>query len=94
MGDGSPAHMEAEIMEAVEGLYNDPHPEVKKKARRMMNSYRRTGKWSLNTSCVCVCVCVCVHIVCFIILCKRKCYIPKCVRKMKYLYYTFSCECI
>ena len=32
-------------MEAIERLYNDPHPDVKKKARRMMNSYRKTGKW-------------------------------------------------
>lgn len=47
LGDGSPTHMEEEIMEAVERLYNDPHPNVKKKARRMMNAYRRTGKWNV-----------------------------------------------
>ena len=47
LGDGSPAHMEEEIMAVVEGLYNDPHPDVKKKARRMMNAYRRTGKWNV-----------------------------------------------
>ena len=47
LGDGSPVHLEAEIVEAAERLYNDPHPDVKKKARRMLNSYRRTGKWNV-----------------------------------------------
>lgn len=47
LGDGSPSHLEERIVEAVEGLYNDPHPDVKKKARRVLNSYRRTGKWNV-----------------------------------------------
>lgn len=47
LGDGSPAHLEERIVAAVEGLYNDPHPDVKKKARRMLNAYRRTGKWNV-----------------------------------------------
>ena len=47
LGDGSPTHLEEKIVEAVERMYNDPHPEVKKKARRMLNSYRRTGKWNI-----------------------------------------------
>ena len=47
LGDGSPNHLEQRIIEAVEQLYNDPHPEVKKKARRMLNSYRRTGIWNV-----------------------------------------------
>ena len=47
LGDGSPAHLEERIVEAVEELYNDPHPKVKKKARRMLNAYRRTGKWKV-----------------------------------------------
>lgn len=47
LGDGSPAHLEERIVTAVEGLYNDPHPDVKKKARRMLNAYRRTGKWNV-----------------------------------------------
>lgn len=44
LGDGSPSHLEQRIVEA---LYNDPHPDVKKKARKMLNSYRRTGKWNV-----------------------------------------------
>lgn len=47
LGDGSPTHLEERIVEAVERMYNDPHPDVKKKARRMLNSYRRTGKWNI-----------------------------------------------
>lgn len=47
LGDGSPAHLEERVVEAVEKLYNDPHPSVKKKARRMFSSYRRTGKWNV-----------------------------------------------
>lgn len=47
LGDGSPSHLEERIVEAVESMYNDPHPDVKKKARRMLNSYRRTGKWNV-----------------------------------------------
>lgn len=47
LGDGSPSHLQERIVQAIEDLYNDPHPEVKKKARRMLNSYRRTGKWNV-----------------------------------------------
>ena len=47
LGDGSPTHLEERIVEAIESLYNDPHPDVKKKARRMLNAYRRTGKWNV-----------------------------------------------
>jgi hypothetical protein len=39
--------MESKIIEVVERLYNDPDPNVKKKARRMMNAYRYTGKWNV-----------------------------------------------
>ena len=47
LGDGSPGHMEERIVQAVEEMYNDPHPDVKKRARRMLNAYRRTGKWNV-----------------------------------------------
>lgn len=47
LGDGSPTHLEERIVEAIERMYNDPQPEVKKKARRMLNNYRRTGKWNI-----------------------------------------------
>ena len=47
LGDGSPKHLEERIVEVCEKKYNDPDPNVKKKARRMLNSYRRTGKWNV-----------------------------------------------
>ena len=47
LGDGSPNHLEERIVSEVEKLYNDPHAQVKKKARRMLNSYRRSGKWNI-----------------------------------------------
>ena len=47
LGDGSPGHLEHRIIEAVEALYNDPFPDVKKKARKILNAYRRTGKWNV-----------------------------------------------
>ena len=47
LGDGSPTHFEERIVEAIEKMYNDPQPEVKKKARRMLNHYRKTGKWNI-----------------------------------------------
>ena len=47
LGDGSPGHLEERIVAVIEDKYNDPHPNVKKKARRMLNSYRKTGKWNV-----------------------------------------------
>lgn len=47
LGDGSPGHLEGRIITEVEKMYNDPHPPVKKKARKMLNSYRRRGKWNV-----------------------------------------------
>ena len=47
LGDGSPKHLEGRIVEAVEDMYNDPAPAVRKKARRMLMAYRKTGKWNI-----------------------------------------------
>ena len=47
LGDGSPRHLEAAVMEAAERLYNDSDPKVRKKARRMCIAYRTTGKWNV-----------------------------------------------
>ena len=47
LGDGSPHHLEDRIVEIVEKMYNDEDARVKKKARKMLNSYRRTGKWNV-----------------------------------------------
>lgn len=47
LGDGSPKNLEERTIEAVEGMYNDPAPAVRKKARRMLMAYRKTGKWNV-----------------------------------------------
>ena len=47
LGDGSPRHMEERVMQVVEKLYNDPDLKVRKKARKMCISYRKTGKWNV-----------------------------------------------
>jgi hypothetical protein len=39
--------LEERIVTEIEKLYNDPHTPVKKKARKMLNSYRRNGKWNV-----------------------------------------------
>ena len=47
LGDGSPRHLEDRVVEVIERMYNDPDASVRKKARRMLNSYRHTGKWNV-----------------------------------------------
>jgi HEAT repeat protein len=47
LGDGSPTHLEERIVAVLEDKYNDPHPSVKKKARKMLNAYRKNGKWNV-----------------------------------------------
>lgn len=45
--DGSPQSMELEVVEVLEKLWNDEDDKVKKKVRKALNSYRRTGKWNV-----------------------------------------------
>ncbi|MNF17921.1 hypothetical protein D3C80_2217100 [compost metagenome] len=45
--DGSPASMELQVVETLEKLWNDEDEKVKKKVRKALNSYRRTGKWNV-----------------------------------------------
>jgi hypothetical protein len=44
LGDGSPRHREAEVVAAVERLGHDPDPGLRRRARRLLAHYRRTGK--------------------------------------------------
>jgi hypothetical protein len=44
LADGSPRHREAEVVQAVERLGNDPDPGLRRRARRLLAHYRRTGK--------------------------------------------------
>ena len=47
IGDGSPAAVEDRMVQVTTALYSDPDPKVRKKARKMLNSYRYTGKWNV-----------------------------------------------
>ncbi|XP_062522846.1 uncharacterized protein LOC134197523 [Corticium candelabrum] len=47
LGDGSPRHLEERVVKAVEEMYNDPASNVRKKARKMLTAYRKTGKWNV-----------------------------------------------
>ncbi len=42
--DGSPRAREAEVLEAVEGIARDPDPKLRRRARRALAVYRRTGR--------------------------------------------------
>jgi hypothetical protein len=45
--DGSPACREEQVIEAVERLARDADPKVRKQARRVINEYRRSGRWNI-----------------------------------------------
>lgn len=45
--DGSPKELEEEVITKLESLWNDPSEKVKKKVRKALNSYRRTGVWNV-----------------------------------------------
>lgn len=47
MCDGSPAHMEEQVAEALDLFNNDPDKEIRRKAHKVMASYMRTGKWNI-----------------------------------------------
>ena len=42
--DGSPRSRETEVIEALESLANDPDPKLRRRARRAVAEYRRTGR--------------------------------------------------
>jgi HEAT repeat protein len=44
LADGSPLHRTGEIVAALETLWNDPDKKVRKRARFVLNAYRRTGR--------------------------------------------------
>lgn len=45
--DGSPNHLENEIIECIEKFNHDPDSEIRRKAHKVISSYRRTGKWNI-----------------------------------------------
>jgi hypothetical protein len=45
--DGSPAHLEYDIAEALEQFNRDPDTDIRRMAHRVLAAYRRTGKWNI-----------------------------------------------
>jgi HEAT repeats len=44
LGDGSPRDREPEVVQAVESMRNDPDPVLRRRVRKLMAHYRRTGR--------------------------------------------------
>jgi len=47
LADGSPVDLEDKVIEKLEEMWNDEDDKVKKIVRRILNSYRRSGKWNI-----------------------------------------------
>jgi len=45
--DGAPKSREVEVIETLEKMWNDPDDRVKKRVRRALGEYRRTGNWNI-----------------------------------------------
>lgn len=43
LGDSSPKHRAHDFAAALEPLYNDPDPHLRKRVRKVITAYRRTG---------------------------------------------------
>ncbi len=44
LGDGSPRAREAEIVAALERMWSDPDERLRKRVRKLLGGYRRTGR--------------------------------------------------
>ena len=44
LGDSSPNHLAHDTAARLEALYNDPDPKLRKRVRKVLSAYRRTGK--------------------------------------------------
>lgn len=45
--DGSPSHLESEVADALEAFNRDEDAEVRRRAHKVLSTYRRTGKWNV-----------------------------------------------
>ncbi|ESO84907.1 hypothetical protein LOTGIDRAFT_235977 [Lottia gigantea] len=45
--DGSPAHLEYAIADALEKFNHDPDTKIRRMAHKCLTSYRKTGKWNI-----------------------------------------------
>lgn len=47
MCDGSPSHMEDQVTAALDIFNIDPDKEIRRKAHKVIGSYKKTGKWNI-----------------------------------------------
>jgi len=45
--DGSPDHMEMKVLDALEIFNRDPNQYIRRRAHKVLSSYRRSGKWNV-----------------------------------------------
>jgi len=45
--DGSPAHLESRIADALDSFNRDPDQKIRRSAHKALTSYRKTGKWNI-----------------------------------------------
>lgn len=45
--DGSPEHMEMQVLEALEVFNRDSNSYIRRRAHKVLSAYRRTGKWNV-----------------------------------------------
>ncbi|XP_064636703.1 uncharacterized protein LOC135493344 [Lineus longissimus] len=45
--DGSPNHMEYEVIAAVEDFNRDPNPKIRRTAHKVLGTYRKKRKWNI-----------------------------------------------
>jgi hypothetical protein len=46
--DGSPRSREFEVVRVLEQLHHDSEPKLRRKARKILAQYRRTGEWNIS----------------------------------------------
>ena len=45
--DGSPTRLEDKVIDAVESFNRDKNPEIRRKAHKVLGTYKKTGKWNI-----------------------------------------------
>jgi hypothetical protein len=46
--DGSPRAREPEVVRVLEQMHHDPDQKLRRKARKILAHYRRTGEWNIS----------------------------------------------
>lgn len=45
--DGSPTHLEFDVVRALEVFNRDPDPKIRRTAHKVLSKYRTSGKWNI-----------------------------------------------